>query len=115
MLEDTVTAAVGPAPDMKPGCVGVPPTPSVSSSTAEVRRESQPYNDPKCPRILTFYPTMEEFRDFEGYIEFMESRNAHLGGIAKVNNGGVLTWLASLDCLILNTFCSIDWLIDLIG
>ncbi|OQV21745.1 Lysine-specific demethylase 4C [Hypsibius exemplaris] len=44
----------------------------------------QPFNDPKNPKILTFHPTLEEFQDFEKYIHFMESRNAHLGGIAKV-------------------------------
>lgn len=35
-------------------------------------------------RIMTFYPTKEEFRDFSRYIAYMESRGAHRAGIAKV-------------------------------
>ncbi|XP_055330868.1 probable lysine-specific demethylase 4A [Paramacrobiotus metropolitanus] len=41
-------------------------------------------NDPKHPRIMTFRPTMEEFQDFLGYVHYMESCGAHLGGIAKI-------------------------------
>ena len=36
------------------------------------------------PRIQVFYPTWEEFKDFNAYIAYMESRGAHLAGIAKV-------------------------------
>ena len=46
--------------------------------------DSDPFNDPKNPKILTFHPTMEQFKEFEKYVLFMETRNAHLGGIAKV-------------------------------
>lgn len=38
----------------------------------------------KAPEIQTFYPTMEEFRNFPLYVEYMESKNAHLAGIARV-------------------------------
>lgn len=38
----------------------------------------------KIPRIMTFRPSYEEFKDFSGYIEYMESRGAHLAGLAKV-------------------------------
>jgi len=36
--------------------------------------------------ILVFRPTMEEFRDFPRYIQYMESQGAHKGGIAKVSH-----------------------------
>jgi len=34
--------------------------------------------------ILTFRPTFEEFKDMPRYIQYMESKGAHRGGIAKV-------------------------------
>lgn len=38
----------------------------------------------KPPRIMVFRPTWEEFSNFSKYIEYMESRGAHLAGVAKV-------------------------------
>ncbi|XP_068095577.1 lysine-specific demethylase 4A isoform X2 [Hyperolius riggenbachi] len=42
----------------------------------------------ECPnpssRIMTFYPTMEEFRNFRRYIAYIESQGAHRAGLAKV-------------------------------
>lgn len=35
--------------------------------------------------IMTFRPTFEEFKDFNKYIEYMESQGAHEAGLAKVN------------------------------
>ena len=63
---------------------------AASSAAGPTPLDSEPYNDPKNPKILTFYPTMEQFRNFEEYILYMETRNAHLGGIAKVNPSGIL-------------------------
>ena len=34
--------------------------------------------------ILTFRPTFHEFKDMPRYIQYMESRGAHRGGVAKV-------------------------------
>ncbi|KAF4076292.1 hypothetical protein AMELA_G00212720 [Ameiurus melas] len=34
--------------------------------------------------IMTFYPTMEEFKNFSRYIAYMESQGAHRAGLAKV-------------------------------
>uniref|UniRef100_A0A2K5CKI6 [histone H3]-trimethyl-L-lysine(9) demethylase n=1 Tax=Aotus nancymaae TaxID=37293 RepID=A0A2K5CKI6_AOTNA len=34
--------------------------------------------------IMTFYPTMEEFTDFNKYVAHMESQGAHQAGLAKV-------------------------------
>nr|XP_012999731.1 lysine-specific demethylase 4A-like [Cavia porcellus]XP_012999732.1 lysine-specific demethylase 4A-like [Cavia porcellus] len=35
-------------------------------------------------RIMTFYPTMDEFRNFSRYIAYIESQGAHRAGLAKV-------------------------------
>ncbi|XP_051560814.1 lysine-specific demethylase 4C-like isoform X2 [Myxocyprinus asiaticus] len=39
--------------------------------------------NPAC-KIMTFRPTMEEFKDFNQYLVYMESRGAHRAGLAKV-------------------------------
>lgn len=39
--------------------------------------------NPSC-KIMTFRPTMEEFKDFSKYIAYMESQGAHRAGLAKV-------------------------------
>ncbi|KAM6230063.1 lysine-specific demethylase 4C-like [Porphyrio hochstetteri] len=39
--------------------------------------------NPRC-QIMTFRPSMEEFRDFDKYVEYMESKGAHRAGVAKV-------------------------------
>lgn len=39
--------------------------------------------NPSC-KIMTFRPTLEEFRDFAKYIVYMESQGAHRAGLAKV-------------------------------
>lgn len=41
-------------------------------------------------RIMTFYPTMEEFRNFSRYMAYIESQGAHRAGLAKVRMGGVI-------------------------
>ncbi|XP_032902551.1 lysine-specific demethylase 4B isoform X3 [Amblyraja radiata] len=39
--------------------------------------------NPNC-KIMTFHPTVEEFKDFGKYIAYIESRGAHRAGLAKV-------------------------------
>lgn len=39
--------------------------------------------NPTC-KIMTFKPTMEEFKDFNQYLVYMESQGAHRAGLAKV-------------------------------
>lgn len=37
------------------------------------------------PKIMVFRPTWEEFRNFDKYVEYMESKGAHKAGLAKVS------------------------------
>ncbi|XP_041862074.1 lysine-specific demethylase 4B isoform X2 [Melanotaenia boesemani] len=68
------------APQLVPGSQlpSVPPLgplpPPLSTASAK---------NPSC-KIMTFRPTMEEFKDFAKYIVYMESQGAHRAGLAKV-------------------------------
>ncbi|XP_073084654.1 lysine-specific demethylase 4C isoform X3 [Manis javanica] len=48
----------------------------------EVAEVESPLN-PSC-KIMTFRPSMEEFREFNKYLAYMESKGAHRAGLAKV-------------------------------
>lgn len=37
-----------------------------------------------APRIQVFRPTMEEFKDFSKYLQYIESQGAHKAGLAKI-------------------------------
>ncbi|XP_061681244.1 lysine-specific demethylase 4B [Syngnathoides biaculeatus] len=75
------TQAQPPDPDVLSGLAPVselpgaplPPPPPPPSCT----------KNPDC-KIMTFRPTMEEFKDFAKYIVYMESEGAHRAGLAKV-------------------------------
>lgn len=41
--------------------------------------------NPGC-KIMTFRPTLEEFRDFGKYVAYIESQGAHRAGLAKVSS-----------------------------
>lgn len=41
--------------------------------------------------IMTFYPTMEEFKNFSRYIAYIESQGAHKAGLAKVSTSAAFT------------------------
>lgn len=41
--------------------------------------------NPSC-KIMTFRPTMEEFKDFNKYVAYIESQGAHRAGLAKVSD-----------------------------
>lgn len=53
---------------------------------AAVTSDSPP--NPSC-KIMTFRPSMEEFREFNKYLAYMESQGAHRAGVAKVNISSV--------------------------
>ena len=36
------------------------------------------------PKIMTFRPTMDEFKDFSRYIEYIEENGGHRAGVCKV-------------------------------
>ncbi|XP_060889825.1 lysine-specific demethylase 4B [Labrus mixtus] len=67
-------------PNLAPGLVpgsDLPPTP-LPPPLPPVSAKN-----PSC-KIMTFRPTMEEFKDFAKYIVYMESQGAHRAGLAKV-------------------------------
>ncbi|KAF4097360.1 hypothetical protein G5714_021368 [Onychostoma macrolepis] len=56
-----------PIPEPAPALAPAPPPPAASSY-----------------KIMTFRPTMEEFKDFGKYIAYIETQGAHRAGLAKV-------------------------------
>lgn len=60
----------------QPAAPVLPPLPPVSAK------------NPSC-KIMTFRPTMEEFKDFAKYIVYMESQGAHRAGLAKVRRAHI--------------------------
>ena len=57
----------------------------MASERREMASESETLNP--SARIMTFYPTVEEFRNFSRYIAYSESQGAHRAGLAKVKGG----------------------------
>ncbi|XP_042638279.1 lysine-specific demethylase 4B [Orycteropus afer afer] len=45
--------------------------------------EDHSAQNPSC-KIMTFRPTMEEFKDFNKYVAYIESQGAHRAGLAKI-------------------------------
>ncbi|XP_060797283.1 lysine-specific demethylase 4B isoform X2 [Neoarius graeffei] len=67
------------------------PNPHAESSEPNLQLLEEPEPAPGPPpgansafKIMTFRPTMEEFRDFAKYIMYMETQGAHRAGLAKV-------------------------------
>nr|XP_055206565.1 lysine-specific demethylase 4C isoform X12 [Gorilla gorilla gorilla] len=54
----------------------------IALAIMEVAEVESPLN-PSC-KIMTFRPSMEEFREFNKYLAYMESKGAHRAGLAKV-------------------------------
>ena len=54
------------------------------------------------PKIMVFRPTMDEFKDFNRYIEYIEQLGAHKAGIAKVSLWMILLYDAA-DVVIFST------------
>lgn len=50
---------------------------------AAMGSEDHSAQNPSC-KIMTFRPTMDEFRDFNRYVAYIESQGAHRAGLAKV-------------------------------
>lgn len=50
---------------------------------AAMGSEDHSAQNPSC-KIMTFRPTMEEFRDFNRYVAYIESQGAHRAGLAKI-------------------------------
>jgi hypothetical protein len=72
--------AVPPQADAPTGNdTGIPDAPA-----SNVKQEHADSDSPTHATIMTFYPTLEEMKDFPAYVEFMESKGAHHAGVAKV-------------------------------
>uniref|UniRef100_A0A665VQR3 [histone H3]-trimethyl-L-lysine(9) demethylase n=1 Tax=Echeneis naucrates TaxID=173247 RepID=A0A665VQR3_ECHNA len=72
LIQDQTTPqepAVAEIPHATPVLLSPPPPVSAQNSSC---------------KIMTFRPTMEEFKDFAKYIVYMESQGAHRAGLAKV-------------------------------
>ncbi|XP_044941993.1 lysine-specific demethylase 4B isoform X4 [Mustela putorius furo] len=54
-----------------------------SFSAAAMGSEDHGAQNPSC-KIMTFRPTMEEFKDFNKYVAYIESQGAHRAGLAKI-------------------------------
>lgn len=54
-------------------------------SAATMGSEDHGAQNPSC-KIMTFRPTMEEFKDFNKYVAYIESQGAHRAGLAKVGD-----------------------------
>lgn len=57
---------------------------SLSRRCEKLLNNEMSNNDSQVPRIMVFRPTWEQFRNFSSYIEYMESKGAHLAGVVKV-------------------------------
>ncbi|KAL1023301.1 hypothetical protein UPYG_G00038920 [Umbra pygmaea] len=92
--------AANSSPEMAPGLAAVPAQASELASElapnaaadsglapepapAPAPPSPVPVMNPGC-KIMTFRPTMEEFKDFAKYIAYMETQGAHRAGLAKV-------------------------------
>ncbi|XP_051930444.1 lysine-specific demethylase 4B isoform X2 [Hippocampus zosterae] len=68
-----IAGGLAPGSELPQAPLPPPPPPPPPSCT----------KNPNC-KIMTFRPTMEEFKDFAKYIVYMESEGAHRAGLAKV-------------------------------
>jgi len=59
------------------------------------------HNASAIPQIMVFRPTMDEFKDFTGYIEHIEALGAHKAGLAKVCIFFSSTVIVCLHCTVL--------------
>lgn len=85
--EKALTSEYGTTPKLPPQ----PADPNVAPGLApgsELPHTALPQpplgaKNPSC-KIMTFRPTVEEFKDFARYIVYMENQGAHRAGLAKV-------------------------------
>lgn len=56
----------------------------------------------QIPKIQVFRPTWEEFRHFDKYVEWMETKGAHKAGLAKVRKSIFSIFINSITGYIKN-------------
>lgn len=85
-IAETPDTAVSSEPDGAPDFIPAQPVgPDVAGSELPPAGLVPPASvkNPSC-KIMTFRPTMEEFKDFAKYVVYMENQGAHRAGLAKV-------------------------------
>lgn len=55
-----------------------------NESVDSIVTKSNGHRTHKIPRIQVFHPTLEEMKDFSGYLKSMEAKGAHKAGLAKI-------------------------------
>ncbi|KAJ7993506.1 hypothetical protein DPEC_G00273120 [Dallia pectoralis] len=86
--ESAPEPASDPIPELEPDptqelTLNATPASVLSPDSAQAPTSPVPAMNPGC-KIMTFRPTMEEFKDFAKYIAYMETQGAHRAGLAKV-------------------------------
>ena len=84
-----MSCGAGPSEGTRAGAaVDIPTKIEEDESPVEVkvpvRDRSGGFRPSKRKAIMVFHPTMEEFKDFAKYVDYMESCGANEAGIAKV-------------------------------
>ncbi|XP_052445835.1 lysine-specific demethylase 4B isoform X1 [Carassius gibelio] len=85
-LEPAPEPALEPSGELNPN-PEIKPEPSAPELTPELPIPEQapaPAPAANSYKIMTFRPTMEEFKDFGKYIAYIETQGAHRAGLAKV-------------------------------
>ncbi|KAG1946267.1 lysine-specific demethylase 4B [Pimephales promelas] len=73
-----------PAPDIKPEPSAPEITPELQIPEPRIPEPAPPPAANSSYKIMTFRPTMEEFKDFGKYMAYIETQGAHRAGLAKV-------------------------------
>uniref|UniRef100_A0A674P4M4 Lysine-specific demethylase 4B n=1 Tax=Takifugu rubripes TaxID=31033 RepID=A0A674P4M4_TAKRU len=85
--EKAVTSEYGTTPKLPPQPADPNVAPGLSPGTElppiPLPQPPMGAKNPSC-KVMTFRPTIEEFRNFAKYIVYMESQGAHRAGLAKV-------------------------------
>lgn len=99
--EKALTSAYGTTPKLPPQPADPNVAPGLAPGT-ELPPTALPQpplcaKNPSC-KIMTFRPTIEEFKDFARYIVYMESQGAHRAGLAKVTITATYPNVPNVQC-----------------
>lgn len=99
--EKALTSAYGttPKPPPQPADPNVAPGLAPGTELPPTALPQPPLcaKNPSC-KIMTFRPTIEEFKDFARYVVYMESQGAHRAGLAKVTITATYPNVPNVQC-----------------